>query len=441
MEEPLPAVANGDVHGGSRGRFEAARLCAAGVVGTRADPSFFALGGYDAAGGRREKNLNGVDSARRWLLKGLGMAGASALTGCRHARVAKAGPLRTTPSAEGGSEGYRGKGSLKDHAAAKGFLYGCAVDVGMLRSDGEYARLVREQAGIIVGENAMKWDAVHPALNRWAWADADELVRFAESERMKVRGHTLVWHRQLPGWVAETATVENAGRILREHVSVVMGRYAGRIHSWDVVNEAVEVADGRTDGLRESVWLKLLGPEYIEEAFKIARNADPQALLCMNEYGLEGEDEESRRKRGAMLVLLRRLKARHVPVDAVGVQSHLRAGGKSGAGLLEFLRALREMGLQVFLTEMDVNDRDLGADIGVRDGAVAATYGNYLETVLQARAVRVVMTWGITDRRSWLNTEGGRPDGQRERCLPFDDAGKPKAAFFAMRRSFDGRRL
>jgi endo-1,4-beta-xylanase len=194
----------------------------------------------------------------------------------------------------------------------------------------------------------------------------------------------------------------------------VAGRYAGRMHSWDVVNEAVLVTDGRADGLRDSPWLRLVGEDYIEEAFQTARNADPQALLAYNDYGIEGEDDASEKKRAALLVLLRRLKARHVPVDAMGIQSHLTAGKVYGPRLAEF-------------------------------AAVAATYGSYLDMALREPALRVVMTWGITDRKTWLNSEGARPDKLPQRCLPFGTKdgveNAPKAAFFAVRNSFDKRRV
>jgi endo-1,4-beta-xylanase len=185
--------------------------------------------------------------------------------------------------------------------------------------------------------------------------------------------------------------------------------------------------------------MKLIGADYIELAFATARNADPQALLTYNEYGIEGTDAASDSKRAATLELLRRLKARHVPLDALGVQSHIVAGHRYGTGLAEFMAAVRELGLQIFLTEMDVNDRDLPADDGARDTAVAATYGGYLELALREPALRAVLTWGITDKATWLNGENARQDKLPERCLPFDREYKPVKAFFAMRNAYDTR--
>jgi endo-1,4-beta-xylanase len=332
-----------------------------------------------------------------------------------------------------------GPGSLKEHAAARGFLFGCAVNTRALASDQAYANLVREQSNIIVAENAMKWGPLRPTMDTYKFDDADALVAFAERNKIKVRGHNLCWHRQLPAWFQAQATTTNARSLLASHIEQVAGRYAGRMHSWDVVNEAILPTDGRADGLRDSPWLRLIGDDYIELAFQTARNADPQALLTYNDYGMEGEGAASERKREDVLILLRRLKARHVPVDAVGIQSHITAGHTYGPGLLRFMAEARGMDLQVFLTEMDVNDREWPADDNVRDAAVAEAYGGYLDQTLRDPSVRAVLTWGITDRWTWLNGENSRKDKLPERCLPFDAQGAPVKAFFAIRNSFDRR--
>ncbi len=357
------------------------------------------------------------------------------LDGCvRHSSLAR--PL---PPPQISADQVTGPGSLKVHAAHRGFLYGCAVSAPLLARDPDYAALIREQANIVVSENSMKWGPMRPSIDTFRFDDADALVAFAEANQMKIRGHNLCWHRQLPTWFQDQATVANARALLTTHIQTVVGRYAGRMHSWDVVNEAILVSDGRADGLRDSPWLQLIGPDYIELAFQTARQADPQALLTYNEYGIEGEDDASEKKRAATLILLRRLKARRIPLDACGIQSHLTAGKPCGAGLSNFLAAVRLLGLQIFLTEMDVNDRELPAPDDLRDASVAATYGSYLDLALREPSLRAVLTWGITDRATWLNGEGARPDKLPERCLPFDRDLKPVKAFFAMRNSFDHR--
>jgi endo-1,4-beta-xylanase len=362
---------------------------------------------------------------------------------------AYAGKPRRAAGADATTEGVTGDASLGAHGAAHGLLYGCAVNMNALATDAAYAALIREQCRIVVAENAMKWGALRPSAEGFNFDQADALVAFAEANRMKIRGHNLAWHQGNPKWLEATATKENARELLVTHIETVAGRYAGRMHSWDVVNEAIRVEDGRADGLRNSLWLRLIGEDYIELAFKTAREADPQALLTYNEYGIEPETRAGEQKREAVIEMLRRMVARRVPVDAVGVQSHIAAvvaagGNKSaasqyGAGLMRFIAAVRELGLQVFITEMDGNDRALTADEPGRDAAVAAAYKQYLELVLGDPAVRLVLTWGISDRYTWLDHEEGRADGKAERPLLFDEAGKAKASFFAVRDAFDLR--
>jgi endo-1,4-beta-xylanase len=345
------------------------------------------------------------------------------------------------------SLGVGGAASLGAHAAAHGLLYGCAVDPPKLVSESPYSGTIREQCRILVAENAMKWGPLRPTPDTYRFDQADALVAFAEQNGMKIRGHNLAWHRDNPKWFDSTVTPANARAMLVSHIETVVGRYAGRMHSWDVVNEAIDPKDGRADGMRNSPWLRLAGDDYIELAYRTARNADPQALLTYNDYGIEAETPEDERKRQSVIELLRRMVARRVPLDAVGVQSHIAAratpangtGPVYGQGLMRFLAAVRELGLQVFITEMDVNDRACPVDVPGRDAAVAATYKQYLDLVLAEPAVRAVLTWGIIDRSTWLDGEGSRSDGQPERPLPFDADYRPAAAFFAMRDAFDRR--
>jgi len=353
-----------------------------------------------------------------------------------------------------------GPASLKVHAASRGLLFGCAVAPALLDKDPAYAALIRDQASIVVAENVMKWGPLRPTPSIYNFDPADALVAFAERNHMKIRGHNLCWHRQLPTWFSSVATPASARALLVAHIETVAGRYAGRMHSWDVVNEAIDPKDGRPDGFRLSPWLKLAGDDYIELAFHTARRADPQALLTYNDYGIENETPEAEAKRAAVLLLLRRLRARRVPIDAVGIQSHISAAPNQspavqstepkftyGPGLVRFLSDLRDLDLQVFLTELDVNDRALPPSIPDRDRAVADTYQRYLSTVLADPAVKAVLTWGITDRYTWLNGEDARADKLPERPLPFDSgsagavanpaAYHPKPAFFSLRESLN----
>ena len=319
--------------------------------------------------------------------------------------------------------------------------------MALLGGDAGYRAVLAEQYSIVVGENCMKFKAMQPKVDSYFYDDADALVQFAEEHGMKVRGHNFVWHEALPEWFAGTVTKENAHKILTDHIRVVGGRYKGKIHSWDVVNEAIWVKDGRSDGLRSSSpWFELLGPEYLEIAFRTAREVDPKALLTYNEYGIEYDTEEESAKRAAVLAMLRRMKAAGVPVDALGVQSHIHAGGKAGfeKGVEELTRGARELGLKIFITEMDVKDDALEVDdLALRDHAVAQVYHDYLARMLNAPEVKAVLTWGVSDAHTWLNhgTKFREQHPTREgRPLPFDGEYKPTEAFFALRDSLRGAR-
>ncbi len=359
----------------------------------------------------------------------------TALTGC--------GPKRSSSSGHGlPGVDVSGSHSLKAHAMDARMLFGFAVNTQKLRDDAAYRALVEQQCSIIVAENAMKWQALRPAIDQFSFADADALVEFAASRHIRLRGHNLCWHEALPEWFAKQVTAVNARQLLRDHIRTVAGRYAGRMHSWDVVNEAIDVKDGRPDGLRNTPWLQLIGTDYIEMAFRVARDADPSALLTYNEYGIEQETQDAAMKRAAVLLMLRRLKQRNVPLDAVGIQSHLQAQSAYGTGLQRFVRDCREIGLEVFLTEMDVNDRTLPSDIATRDITVARLYRSYLDLLLPERNVTAVLTWGVSDAGTWLNNgkDRAREDGLPQRPLLFDDHLRAKPAFVAVRETFDARR-
>jgi len=341
--------------------------------------------------------------------------------------------------------------SLKTHAAAAGLLAGCAVVPELFdltpASNDPYTHTVAQQASILVAENAMKWSSLRPSPTTYEFSNVDRLFGFAQLNGQQIRGHNLCWHEQLPAWFASTATKENAHSLLTQHIFNVAGRYAGRVHSWDVVNEAIHVPDGRSDGLRKSPWLGLIGPEYVEIAFATAAQADSKARLTYNDYDIELDTPEQSAKRGQVLMLIRRLHARGIPIHAVGIQSHLQANGpRAGAGLQSFIRDVATLGLEVYITELDINTHALPGSPEVQDSAVADVYRQYLGLLLPEPNVRAVLTWGISDAHTWLNQSKQlwtvRPDGARQRPLPFDENYTPTAAFFAMRDAFDaGRHL
>jgi endo-1,4-beta-xylanase len=329
---------------------------------------------------------------------------------------------------------------LRTHAADRGRLYGAAAANGPLQRDPDYAAHFASECGILVPENVLKWALVHPAPDRFDFAPADVLAEFAAKHDMKMRGHTLVWHEQLAQWFASTVTKENARSYLENHIREVMGHYRGRMHSWDVVNEAIHPPDGRLDGLRKTPWLDLLGPEYLEIAYTVAAETDPGALLVYNDFGLDYDTAAQQAKRDAVLGLLRSLRKRKIPVQAFGMQAHLTAAEQpqfKPDTLRRFFGEIASMGLKILITEMDVADNSLPADIPDRDQAVAEIYGQYLNAALSEGAVVAVLTWGLTDKYTWLAQRKRRADGLPVRPLPLDAAYQPKPAREAIARAFD----
>ena len=335
-----------------------------------------------------------------------------------------------------------GPHSLRAHVEARRLLVGSAVVPQRLNSEPLYAGAVAEQADILVAENAMKWAALRPAPDRFDFRAADDLLTFTQKHGQKLRGHNLCWHESIPSWFAGTVNKDNARQFLTQHIQTVAGRYAGKIHSWDVVNEAIDIHSGRPDGLRKTPWLELIGPDYPDLAYRTARQADPGALLTYNDYAIETDSPDQRAKREQVMRLLRGFKERGVPIDAIGVQSHLSATDPlPGEGLRCFVRELHRMNLQVFVTEMDVNESKLEGSVEERDAAVASIYKRHATMMLAEPNVTALLTWGITDRYTWLNGEKwARPDGSPQRCLPLDADYHPTAAFFALRDAIDTRR-
>ena len=390
----------------------------------------------------------------------------------------------------GAAQDITGRGSLKAHAAAKGLLTGAAVEAQLLAANAGVAKIVTDQYSILVAENSMKVGPMRPAPDKFSFEAGDALIAFGDAHGIKVRGHNLCWHAQLPTWFNSYATKDNARQLLVDHISTVAGHFKGKLHSWDVVNEAVNVPDGQPGGLRNGPWFKLLGADFIPLAFRTARAADPNVLLTYNDYGVETDSDGDTKKRAAILELVRGMQANKVPIDAVGIQSHIHAGWSAadGKGLREWMRTLRGMGLKLFVTELDVNDDTLKTDDPAEiDAAVAQTYREYLDLIMSEPAVSAVLTWGVTDAHTWLagRRQGprpgfrpgqqpgqpgqaqpsaqpevqpppppgqaevvppGPPPGQQvaqhrppERPLAFDADNKPKPAFFAIRDAFDRR--
>ncbi|MGD0964807.1 MAG: endo-1,4-beta-xylanase [Candidatus Acidiferrales bacterium] len=324
--------------------------------------------------------------------------------------------------------------TLRSAAATRKMVAGSAVSNQQLR-DPVLAAILAQQCGIVVPESEMKWKAIHPEPNRYDFAAADELVAFAGTNSMLVRGHNLCWHDAQPSWLPGLATPDNAARLLEEHIRTVAGHYAGHIHSWDVVNEAIQPQDNASSGLRNSFWLKLLGPRYIAIAFHAAAEADRRAILTYNEYGLEEDGNYNEVRRQGALALFRWMRKNRIPIDAVGLQSHLTARFPempNWGGLHSFLKKVAKLELQVFVTELDIDDSNLAGDAQSRGEWVAWLCRDYLKNVLSHPHVTAVLTWGLVSHGSYRSTNADHPDDVPHRALPLDEHLQPTPFLAAM---------
>jgi endo-1,4-beta-xylanase len=331
--------------------------------------------------------------------------------------------------------------TLNRLAAQKGLRYGTTISAAQITRDPTFVALVLQQAGLVVPENDMKWlDMNRGAPGDDDYGPADTVAGFAVEGGLALRGHNLLWYYRTPHWFFTLPGREAQRRAVVDRIRALAGRYRGIIHSWDVVNEPIEPKDGRTDGLRKAVFLDALGPEYLDLAYRTARETDPKARLVVNEYDVELDSPEHEARRTVLLDLLQRMQRSGTPVDAVGIQAHLTAVGGapfSPARLRRFLADLAGLGLTIQITELDVTDADAPADIAVRDRLIADTYRRFLDAALDEPAVKMVVTWGLSDRHSWIvrretNEAKWRKDSLPSRPLPFDANLKPTPAFTAM---------
>lgn len=331
---------------------------------------------------------------------------------------------------------------LASLAERAGLRYGTAIEPQTVEADPAFAALVLAQCDLITAENALKWNALRPDRDTYDFGPADRVAAFARRARAPMHGHTLVWHEAIPDWAIHELKVGDPRALLVDHITTVVRRYAGRVVSWDVINEPVERNDHRADGLRKSPWFEALGPDYLEIALHAAHAADPNARLAIADYGLEYDDISWMvEKRGTMLELLRHLKGRGVPLHALALQGHLLGDHPPafGAGFARFLREVASLGLAIYVTELDVNDQHTPGDVGQRDRAVADIYSGFLRTVLAEPATQIVVTWGLSDRYTSKTDFFPRPDGAAVRPLPFDVKFQPKPAALALAGAFAGR--
>jgi endo-1,4-beta-xylanase len=279
----------------------------------------------------------------------------------------------------------------------------------------------------VTPEGDLVWGHLRPTRNQFDFESADEVLAFAESNGMTMRGHTLAWYGAMPDWTKEISSTTEAERELSFHIERVVSRYKGKIKTWHVVNEPIDDARGTLGGLRPLVWLQYLGSKYIDTAFHLAHKIDPAAELILNEYDIECAGAAFSTRRQALLALVRDLLARGVPLHGIGLQGHIQGKYQIDQdGLSTFLSEIKSLGLSIHVTELDVIDKDLPGPIAVRDMLVAARARDFLQAVFAATRPSVIATWGITDRYTWVPMWHKRDDGLPNRPLPLNDNYQPK---------------
>ncbi len=327
---------------------------------------------------------------------------------------------------------------LSQLAAAAGLHFGSASDTPIGTAPAAYAAAFGEHCAMLAPNMGWHRVAPRPGCTAPVWEDPN--VGFARQHGMPLTGAHLLWHKALPGYFTE-AEPAAAARLVHAHVQMMARHYAGRVFSWNVVNEAIDTEAGE-DGLRRSPLLAKLGPGYIADAFHSAHDAQPHALLAYNDTQFEMDTRNHEARRTALLRLLDRLARDGAPIGAVGLQTHLRLdGSRFEAGRYRrFLSDIAGRGLRILITEMDVFDIGIAGSVAERDGAVAALYRDVLAVILDEPAVASVVTWGLSDRYTWLTPETDpryvRADGLPARPLPLDEDFQPKPAFAAIASAF-----
>ncbi len=320
-------------------------------------------------------------------------------------------------------------GSLAAIAAARGITYGAEV-VHTELQDPAYAALVARECAILTPGLEAKWAASEPQDGQFHFEGLDAVAAFAAAHGKLLHLHNLVWTVSLPAWVVPALQAGRGHEVLGRHVAALAGRYAGRVHSWDVVNEPVNPRYPSDDqGLMTTPWWHALGPRFMDEAFADARRADPHAILMINDDDLEYGYEGQQRKRDEYLRLVEGMLRRGVPITGFGLEAHLKPQiPLAEAAYRRFLSALAGMGLRLMVTELDVEDRTLPADAATRDRIAAETTRRFLDVALDEPAVRTVITWGLSDRYTYMNRDPHtrREDGLASRPLPYDAELRPK---------------
>lgn len=306
------------------------------------------------------------------------------------------------------------------------FPIGAAVGIKYLRNNPSYRNLLKEQFNSITAENVMKFKALHPEEHRFSFDSADEVVAFAEENNMRVHGHTLLWALNNPAWVMSFQGDKTAWKnLLKTHIQTVVKHFKGKVRSWDIVNEAF--TDG--GGLKKSVWLKNIGPEYIELAFRYAHDADPDALLFYNDYG----QEYVGKKMYAILNMVKDFKKRGVPIHGLGMQMHIPVRLEDRK-IQQAMKVAASSGLLIHLSELEISVKHQMPKPFLMNDQLSKQQAEKYKTVFRAyNAIPKnqqfgITTWNVGDADSYRNSKGRNHDYP----MMFDTQYRPKPAFKAV---------
>lgn len=303
------------------------------------------------------------------------------------------------------------------------FPIGVAVDLYQLENNPTYQNLLNQQFNQLTPENIFKADRLHPAEEQYYFTEADRLVVYAETHAKEMHGHNLVWHQQLPNWLKNyRGSKAQWEELFEDHIKTIVGHFKGKLRAWDVVNEPF-LDDGN---LRPSLWLEHIGPSYIEKAFRYAHEADPEALLFLNDYNMA----LSPRKRASIIQLVKDLQRRGVPIHGIGLQMHINIVYPSDADIGRCMQEMAELGLALHLSEVDISINPFSRNIDfspelAQDQAEKMAFVVKAYQSIPAHLQYGITFWGLSDLDSWIPSYFGRNDSP----LLFDRSYEPKAMY------------
>ncbi|MBY0380669.1 MAG: endo-1,4-beta-xylanase [Xanthobacteraceae bacterium] len=323
-------------------------------------------------------------------------------------------------------------------AAGSGLMFGAAAGYEIDKDVG-YRDLYTDEARIITTDTALKMGSIAPQPGAKHFESADRLLKFCATNRIPMRGHCVIWNEWVPQWVRSMSKSERQ-TFFDGYIEEVVGRYIGKLHSWDIVNEPFWPGHKAPGGYRLGPWYDAFGTDYIRRAFERANSVDKTTKFVLNEAQTERDDDVGLAVRAGILKLVRELKDGGVRLNAVGLQGHLQPKyPHDPQRFAEFVHELAGLGVDIYITEFDVRDDTFPDDIKARDEMVAKTAEQFLNTVLRIPAVKVVIAWELADKYSFYTDAAKKKDPtsvRMPRPLPYDSELQRKPLWFAMQRAF-----